>query len=153
MSQLELKLPPLVLCAVFAITIVALAHFVPATNIAFPGHQAVAIASLLFGVTVAVAGLVAFRTARTTVNPMAPGRATAVVASGIYRWSRNPMYLGMAAALFAVACWRSTLPGYCFVLAFCAYMTKFQIKPEERALQANFGKEFSDYMKKVRRWL
>ena len=153
MSQLELKLPPLVLCAVFAITIVALAHFVPAANIAFPGHQAVAIASLLFGVTVAVAGVVAFRTGRTTVNPMAPAKATAVVASGIYRWSRNPMYLGMAAALFAVACWRSTLPGYFIVLAFCAHMTKFQIKPEERALLANFGREFSDYLHKVRRWL
>lgn len=111
MSQLELKLPPLVLCAVFAVTIVALAHFVPAANIAFPGHQAVAIASLLFGITVVVAGAVAFRTARTTVNPMAPGRATAVVASGIYRWSRNPIYPGMAVTLFAVACWRSTLSG------------------------------------------
>jgi protein-S-isoprenylcysteine O-methyltransferase Ste14 len=153
MPKLELKVPPLVLCAVFVAAIVALAHFVPAANIAFVGHQAIAIAALLFGIAVAIAGVVAFRTARTTVNPMAPGKANAVVVFGIYRWSRNPMYLGMAVALFGVACWRSTLPGYLLVPAFCAYMNKFQIKPEERALLARFGQEFSDYMNKVRRWL
>jgi protein-S-isoprenylcysteine O-methyltransferase Ste14 len=152
-SLLELKVPPLLLWAVCAAAIVGLADFVPAANVPFPGQRIAAIAFIAVGVGLAVAGLLAFRMAKTTVNPLAPQRASAVVASGVYRYSRNPMYLGMALALLGVACWRASLPGYLLVPAFCAYMTRFQIEPEERALFARFGPEFSSYMGKVRRWL
>jgi protein-S-isoprenylcysteine O-methyltransferase Ste14 len=150
---LELRIPPLALWAVFAVAVVALAHFVPDGNLAFPGSRAVSVAALVAGVAVAVAGVIQFRRAKTTVNPLAPSRATTVVASGVYRFSRNPMYLGMAAALLGVAAWSSTLLGYILVPVFCAYMTRFQIKPEEQALLAAFGDEFERYMRQVRRWV
>jgi protein-S-isoprenylcysteine O-methyltransferase Ste14 len=153
MHQLELKIPPLALCAVFAVVILAFGYAVPIANAPFPGHRVAAITILLVGVAVAVAGVVQFRRARTTVNPMAPNRASSIVGSGVFALSRNPMYLGMALALLGLSAWRSTLLGYLLVPLFCLYMTKFQIKPEERALLARFGEEFAAYMARVRRWL
>jgi len=76
-----------------------------------------------------------------------------MVTTGVFALSRNPMYLGMALALLGLAAWRSTLPGYALVPLFGVCMNEFQIKPEERALLARFGKEFSAYMSKVRRWV
>jgi hypothetical protein len=70
---------------------------------------------VLAGLGVALAGVLAFRRARTTVNPMAPQRATAVVRTGLYRLSRNPMYLGLALALLGLAAWGSSLTGYALV--------------------------------------
>ena len=153
MSSLELKLPPLVVWAAFAAAIVGVSRFVPAANLPFPGQRALAIALVVAGIAAAIAGVVEFRRARTTVNPLAPERASAVVDRGIYRVSRNPMYLGMAAALAGIAAWRASLPGLLLVFGFCAYIGRFQIRPEERALQAVFGAAFADYMARVRRWL
>ena len=152
-QYLELKIPPLALCAAFAVAIAAFAHLAPAANLPVLGHRAIAIAAMLIGITVAAAGVIEFRRAKTTVNPLVPGNASSVVASGIYRISRNPMYLGMAVALFGVAAWSSTLIGYGLIPVFCIYMTQFQIKPEERALLASFGGCFSSYMARVRRWV
>ena len=153
MRQLELKIPPLALCAAFAVAIVAFGYFAPLANAPFPGHRVAAITLLLVGVAVAAAGVVQFRLAKTSVNPMVPSRASSIVASGVFGLSRNPMYLGMALALLGLSAWRSTLPGYALVPLFCLYMTEFQIKPEERVLLASFGEEFSAYMAKVRRWV
>jgi protein-S-isoprenylcysteine O-methyltransferase Ste14 len=84
---------------------------------------------------------------------MSPAKTSALVSSGIYRWSRNPMYLGMALLLLGVAAWGSTLAGYLLVFVFCWFLTRFQIIPEERALLAAFGQEFAQYMARVRRWI
>ena len=153
MRHLELKIPPLALCAAFAVAIAASAHLAPAANLPVRGHRAIAVAVMLIGIAVAAAGVIEFRRAKTTVNPLVPANASTVVASGIYRFSRNPMYLGMAVALFGVAAWYSTLIGYGLIPVFCTYMTQFQIKPEERALLATFGEGFASYMAKVRRWV
>jgi protein-S-isoprenylcysteine O-methyltransferase Ste14 len=153
MSFLELKVPPLVVWAVAAVASAAAARFFPGANLPFPGHRSVAIAVLLAGVAVAVAGVVSFRQAKTTVNPLSPEKATSVVTTGIYRLTRNPMYLGMASALVGVAAWDASLVGLLLVGVFCAYITRFQVQPEERALLASFGEEFATYMSRVRRWL
>lgn len=153
MHQLELKIPPLALCAVFSVAIVAFGYFAPFANIPFPGHRTVAIALLLVGIAIAAAGVVQFQLARTSVNPMFPSRASSIVACGVFSLSRNPMYLGMALALLGLSAWHATIPGCLLVPLFCLYMTEFQIKPEERVLLARFGDEFSAYMAKVRRWV
>ena len=153
MRQLELMIPPLALCAVFAAAIVALGYFAPFANAPFPAHRAVAIALLLIGFALAATGVIQFRISKTTVNPMVPSRASSIVTSGVFSISRNPMYVGMALSLLGVAAWRSSVPGYVLVPLFCLYMTEFQIKPEERILLARFGEEFSTYMSKVRRWV
>jgi protein-S-isoprenylcysteine O-methyltransferase Ste14 len=153
MRQLQLKVPPLAVCAIFIGAIAAAAHFIPWANVPFPGHRAVAMVALLLGVVVALAGVVQFRLSRTTVNPLTPGNASSIVTTGVYRLSRNPMYLGMAVALLGVAAWWSSLVGYVLVSLFCFYMSELQIKPEERALRERFGHEFLAYAKRVRRWL
>ncbi len=153
MRYLELKIPPLALCAIFAIAIPGLDNFVSSARVPFIGHRIAAMVLMLLGMALAIVGVVEFRRAKTTVNPLTPHRATSVVDSGIFRLTRNPMYLGMALMLLAVAVWSSTVLGYALVPVFCLYMTEFQIKPEERALLAIFGQEFSTYMAKVRRWI
>ena len=105
MSYLELKVPPLALCLVFAGAVINLGHFVPTANLPFPGHEMVAVAAVLMGVAVGVAAIVQFRLVQTTVNPLVPDRASTFVVAGVFRYSRNPMYLGMAIALFGVAAW------------------------------------------------
>jgi protein-S-isoprenylcysteine O-methyltransferase Ste14 len=153
MHRLELRIPPLALVAVFAAAMVAASVWMPLVRVPVPGHRVIALLLVVAGLGVALAGVVAFRRARTTVNPMAPQRSTTVVCTGIYRLSRNPMYLGMALALLGVAAWGSSLAGYVLVPAFCAYLTRFQIVPEERALLERFGPEFADYMGRARRWI
>jgi|APFre7841882724_1041349.scaffolds.fasta_scaffold05420_1 protein-S-isoprenylcysteine O-methyltransferase Ste14 len=153
MLPLELKIPPLALTLIFALAIVAFGYLAPSANAPFPGHRGVAVAFLLVGIAVAVAAVVQFRQAKTSVNPMLPDRASAIVATGVFRLSRNPMYVGMALVLLGLCAWWSTLPGFALVPLFCLYMTEFQIKPEEGALLSRFGPEFGTYMARVRRWL
>jgi protein-S-isoprenylcysteine O-methyltransferase Ste14 len=153
MTRLELRIPPLALAAVFAVAIPAAAVYVPLLRMSLPGHEYVAAVLVFAGVLVATAGVLQFRRARTTVNPLSPHKTSTVISSGLYRWSRNPMYLGMALALLGLAAWASALAGYLLVLAFCWYLTRFQIIPEEKALLAAFGPEFAQYLAKVRRWI
>lgn len=153
MHPLELRIPPLALLVAFAAAIVAASIWVPLGRVPVPGHWVMALLLVVAGLGVALAGVEAFRRARTTVNPLSPQRATTVVCTGIYRRSRNPMYLGMALALLGVATWGSSLAGYALVPAFCAYLTRFQIVPEERALLQHFGPEFASYRAQVRRWI
>jgi protein-S-isoprenylcysteine O-methyltransferase Ste14 len=105
------------------------------------------------GAIVALAGVAAFRRARTTVDPTTPEAASAIVASGIYRRSRNPMYLGF---MLMLAGWSAFLANPLAMLllpAFIVYMNRFQIVPEERALSAKFGAKYRDYMRQARRWI
>ncbi|WP_230598989.1 methyltransferase family protein [Xanthomonas albilineans] len=115
-----------------------------------PDAGSIGIVIVLAGVIFNVAPKRAFHRASTTVNPLQPQRATHLVQSGLYRWSRNPMYLGHALILLGLAlCLRNVLA----LLAVPAYVTYFQIRPEERALQAHFGDAYTHYCRHVRRWL
>jgi protein-S-isoprenylcysteine O-methyltransferase Ste14 len=151
--QLALRVPPLALVVAFAVAIALVTVYLPLVRIPLPGHKYASAALIFAGLLVALVGVIQFRRARTTVNPMSPSKASAVVSSGIYRWSRNPMYLGMALALLGLAAWGSTLAGYLLVPGFCWYLTRFQIIPEEEALLAIFRQEFAQYMARVRRWI
>jgi protein-S-isoprenylcysteine O-methyltransferase Ste14 len=84
---------------------------------------------------------------------MAPGAAGTVVSHGVYRFTRNPMYLGFLVALAGWAAHLSNAAAALLLPAFVFYMTQFQIKPEERALAAKFGPRFTQYMSRVRRWV
>ncbi len=105
------------------------------------------------GTGFSVAGILSFRKAKTTVNPLKPETATHLVTSGVYRATRNPMYLGLALVLLAWASYLGSAWTLLGVAAFVAYITRFQIVPEERAMLVLFGDEFTQYTKKVRRWI
>ena len=108
---------------------------------------------LLVGLGFDVLGLLAFQRARTTVNPLRPGKASALVATGVYRITRNPMYVGMALLLCAWAVVLGFLAALAGPLVFVLFITRFQIVPEERVLSAKFGENYTRFCQQVRRWL
>lgn len=116
-------------------------------------RMAAALALGSAGLGVGIAGVLAFRRARTTVNPWRPERASALVDTGIYRHTRNPMYLGLLLGLLGWAVYLGSLLALLLALAFVPWMNRFQIGPEERALERIFGDDFAAYRRRVRRWL
>jgi protein-S-isoprenylcysteine O-methyltransferase Ste14 len=120
-----------------------------------PATFRVCVASALAtcGIVVIVGAGVGFRRARTTVNPTAPGRTTHLVHTGIYRFSRNPMYLGMLLILLGWAVVLSNLLSIGLSAAFVLYMNRFQIPAEERMLSSLFRQDYDDYLRRVRRWI
>lgn len=153
MRWLELKIPPLIVWLVFAAAMLGAARIAPGLAFALPARLAFALALVALGLTVAAAGVVAFRSEDTTVNPLTPSASSSVVRGGVYRASRNPMYLGFLLVLAGWALHLSNAAAFLPLPAFVAYMTHYQIKPEERALLAKFGSEFAQYMARVRRWI
>ena len=130
-----------------------LAWVLPWPGAELPGRVLLASLVALSGVAAGVAGIIEFRRARTTVNPMTPGASSSLVERGIYRHTRNPMYLGMALVLLGWAIWLGGVAAVAALPVFTLYMTRFQIVPEERFLEAKFGQTFVAYRGRVRRWL
>jgi protein-S-isoprenylcysteine O-methyltransferase Ste14 len=153
MQALELKIPPVALVLLFAATMWLLSASASSMALAVPWRAPVALMLWSAGFAIALAGVFEFRRAKTTVNPLTPEAATAMVTSGIYRYSRNPMYVGLLLALIGWAVWLSHLLPFALLPLFVLYMNRFQIEPEERALSAKFGGLFRDYRRSVRRWL
>lgn len=129
------------------------ARLVPILNFEFSTRAELAVALALPGIACSVLGVASFRRARTTVNPLTPKATTALVVSGIYRVTRNPMYLGFLLLLLAEIVWLAN-PLACLVApAFVLYLNRFQIGPEEIALRSLFGAQFNAYATRVRRWI
>lgn len=150
MRWLELKLPPLLLVALAALGMA----WLPAAPAPTPSLQSMAaLLLMLAGFAVCVAGVLAFRRARTTVDPMHPEQASRLVIVGVYRHSRNPMYLGFVIALAGWGLWLGSPLTAGVVAGVALYLDRLQIVPEERALQARFGEAFTGYCRQVRRWL
>ncbi len=152
-KALELTIPPPLLALLIAGLMWCWAKMEPASLLS--QHVRLSLTLLLWGIGTGflLAGVVSFRRAQTTVNPLKPEASSALVCSGIYRLTRNPMYLGMACLLLAWACWLDNLWGLLGVLAFVLYITRFQIVPEERVLVELFGDAYRGYCARVRRWL
>ena len=112
-----------------------------------------AVSIALAGAGVAMAGALAFRRARTTVSPLKPQTTSSLVTSGVYRFTRNPMHVGLALVLLAWAVFVSSPWAFLGPMRFILYITRFQIVPEERALSGLFGAAYSAYRARVRRWL
>ena len=152
MAYLELKIPP-VLTLLISIGLVFLLRYLQ-LGPALPS-LALKLAPVLLcgGVLVALAGIWQFRRAQTTVDPTHPDKASHLVCAGIYQYTRNPMYVGMALVLSAGVLKSGLLFSVLLVPMFGWYMTRFQIKPEERVLEGIFAEEYAQYKQKVRRWL
>ena len=153
MPKLELRIPPLVVAFVFAIAMSVLSLLLPAASFPMPFRYPIALCIAIAGLAIAIAGVLAFRHHQTTVNPMTPSASSSVVTTGIYRYTRNPMYLGFLLVLLAFAVFLSNVMSALFIPAFVIYMNRFQITAEEGALLAKFGTPFAQYMSKTRRWI
>ena len=152
-SSLELKIPPVLITAIFAVLMWLVTLLLPVGKIAGLFRLTASSALLAAGAFFSVAGVVSFKRAGTTVNPITPGACACLVTSGIYQKTRNPMYVGFMFLLIAWGLFLSS--GFALVLSllYIPYMNLFQIQPEEKALHTLFGEEFMDYQNRVRRWL
>lgn len=153
MSVLDHKIPPPVVGLSCAALAWAIARATPGFEVAWSLQPVIVAFLVALGAGIDLWALLAFRSARTTVNPLAPGRSSVVVTAGIYRVSRNPMYLGMALLLLAWCVYLGNPLALLSVVLFCAYITRFQIIPEERLLLAKFGAPYASYLAQVRRWI
>jgi len=153
MNKLELKIPPPVVALLVAVAMWLARNATGALSFVLADRLAIAIALAVLGGAVAVAGIVSFRRAGTTSNPMRPEATSSLVATGIYRFTRNPMYLGSALVLFGWAVYLSNVAAFAGPLLFVLYIDRFQIVPEERMLATKFGTAFDDYRRRTRRWI
>ena len=153
MQWLEHKVPPPVVAAVVGLAMWGVAPHGP--TFALDPLARYGIAGVLFAIALAfdLSGLLAFRAKRTTINPLAPQRASALVTGGVYRVTRNPMYVGLCFILLAWTVYLSALLPIIGPIFFIAYVTRFQIVPEERVLRRLFGNAYLQYAQRVRRWL
>lgn len=153
MKALELKVPPPVVALVVAFAMWVVSRLTPIVEVGATVRSAVAIVIALAGISLAAAGITAFRRARTTLNPHKPDTASALVTGGIYRVTRNPMYLGLALVLVGWASFLGAPWALLGPVVFVACITRLQIVPEERVLQSAFGEAYAAYRARVRRWL
>ena len=153
MRTLELKIPPVVIGLLLGAVMYATARLAPFFGFALPANRIIATGLAVIGVVVALLGVLSFRRAGTTVNPLHPAAASQLVVSGVYRWTRNPMYLGMLLVLLGWGAFLGNGLAFISAAAFIPLMNRLQIGPEERILAATFGPAFTAYQSAVRRWL
>lgn len=153
MTFLENKIPPPAIALFFAIVIWSIAKLSAELTINHNFMLSLACCFFVLGIGFGIMGIVAFRRAHTTLNPMQPDTASSLVDAGVYKLSRNPMYVGIAMVLVAWCLLLGSLMSLLVLPGFILYITQYQIKPEERALIRRFGRPFADYQSKVRRWL
>lgn len=151
--SLKLKVPP----PVVALVIAALMWIASRAVQPITASTSVRVTlALVVGGTGLVLGIAAMRTfsqAGTTVNPMKPQATTVLVTHGVYRFSRNPMYVSLLLYLVGFALFLANWASPVGLVLFIIYMNRFQIAPEERVLEKRFGEEFDAYRRRVRRWL
>lgn len=152
LNTLETKIPPVFIALFFMLCMFGIAKITPtfANN---SWHLALAVGVFLIGFGVALSGAITFKLLKTTVNPTKPDTASQLVTQGIFQVSRNPMYLGMVLAIIAWCIYLQAPIALLGVVGFVLYMNRFQIEPEERAMQKLFGEEFTEYCDSVRRWI
>lgn len=153
MKSLELRIPPPLIALLCIALMWYIQGFYPLSWLNARWVMPVAILLALGGIAIASIGAAAFKRAHTTVNPLHPEQTSQLVTGGIYQYTRNPMYLGMALVLTGVALYLADLSAFLGVALFVRYIGRYQIGPEEVALLEKFGDEFATYQTQVRRWL
>jgi protein-S-isoprenylcysteine O-methyltransferase Ste14 len=146
-------LPPPLAVAICALAMWSLNRAADSARFAFAGQRAAALALLAIALALMSAAVIEFVRARTTINPMHPARAAHLITRGVFRFSRNPIYLADALLLAALALWLGNAWNFALVAAFVVYIDRFQIRPEERTLTQLFGAAYTEYCARVRRWL
>lgn len=153
MDSLRLKIPPPLVALGFALAMWILHRILPD----FYLHDFIRFVVVILCLGAAAAFLIpaldSFKRYDTTVSPLNPHGATRLVDTGIYRLSRNPMYVSILLTLLAFGLWLTNAFSIVLCLGFVVYMNRFQIEPEEEALEALFGEEYREYKARVRRWI
>lgn len=136
-----------------AIGMLVISMLAPSLEYKIPAKLITGVLLILVGAVVAVAGVLEFHLANTTVDPRDPKKSEVLVVTGIYKTSRNPMYLGFVVILLGWLVILANVASILLLPVFVFYLHRFQIKPEERFLSQKFGAEFDQYCSSVRRWI
>ena len=145
------KIPPPIITLICGLGIYFSRPLFPKYN--YISIDIIAASFLLLGIIILITAVLSFKRQSTTVSPLQPEKASYLVVSGIFKYSRNPMYLGMLLILISMTIKFNFVGGILIIFAFITFITKFQIIPEETALERLFGKEFTRYKKKTKRWI
>lgn len=151
--MLKLKIPPPVIGLATAAAMWLVHHFLPEWSMTNSFLKYMAMILVLIGLLIEILSVFRFFRAKTTINPLKPERSQKLVTTGLYRYSRNPMYLGMLTILLGFALWLGNPIALLMLTFFVWYISTFQIKPEEAVLLELFQDEYKAYQQRVRRWI
>ena len=145
------KIPPPIITFIFGLIIYFSRNIFPdINNIIF---HVLSLFFIILGPFILISAVRSFKAEQTTINPININNASSLVISGVFKYSRNPMYLGMVFILLALSFRFNLVGGILFTSIFIMYITKFQIIPEEAAMKSIFGEDFNKYKNKTRRWI
>ena len=145
------KIPPPIVTLAFGLMIYFSRNIFPdINNIIF---YVLSLFFIILGPFILISAVRSFKAEQTTINPININNASSLVISGVFKYSRNPMYLGMVFILLALSFRFNLVGGILFTSIFIMYITKFQIIPEEAAMKSIFGEDFNKYKNNTRRWI
>ncbi|MEM1176614.1 MAG: isoprenylcysteine carboxylmethyltransferase family protein [Pseudomonadota bacterium] len=150
---MKTRIPPPVILLIFGVAMWGVSRDATIYLFTLPQPLLISVLVATLGFAVATAGLRQFSRAQTTVNPHKVADASALVTDGIYRHTRNPMYVGLFLVLLAWTLWLGVIANVVLLMLFVVAINELQIKPEETALTALFGDEYRAYCSRVRRWV
>lgn len=151
--MLALKIPPPVYALGIGLIMWLLDQYFPVFELIHSPWNRIGVGIMALAATLDLWSLWLFVKQRTTVNPMKPKNTSDIVTSGLYRISRNPMYLGLLTILCGFAIWLGSATPFLALPVFYWLITNLQIKPEETILEATFGQQYLAYKSRVRRWV
>ena len=149
---MELKVPPPIYMLMYGFLMWVLSNVWPVASWSVGLIESAGLLLVGLGFIVELWCFVGFMKSKTTINPLSPDKASSLVTSGLYQYTRNPMYLGMLFVLTGWGLYLGSLSGFIFLPAFVWTMNRYQIIPEERILSGLFGDEYVDYKALVGRW-
>ena len=150
---MKLSIPPLVQFLIGGLLSWSFASLFDEATLSIPLGSGLGLLLIGIGTGILALSVLSFIRAKTTVNPVSPENASVLVTNGLYRYSRNPMYLAMAMVLIGYAFLVQNLAAFAGPILFMVGMTILQIKPEEQVLREKFGDEYEAYCNQTRRWL
>ena len=149
--QIKTKIPPPLVALTFGFLINYTKNIFPKVEI----KNEIIFGSFMIisGLIIILSAIILFKKYQTTITPLNPSNATKLITDGIYKFSRNPMYLGLLLVLLGISIIINLTGGFFLIPLFILYLNLFQIIPEENAMVDLFKDEFLDYKKNVRRWI
>ena len=147
------RIPPPVVVVISAAMMWWLARLLAVGEFETEIQSLLAVVFMSAGIGMMLIAAFSFYEAKTTINPLDPSKASHLITTGIFSFSRNPIYLADLLILIAWAIWLGNIFNIALLVVFVVYINRFQIAPEERALGTLFGDAYRDYCSRVRRWI
>lgn len=153
MASLKLKIPPVIVALLCGALMWLIDVWLVMNRLTFQVSGWLYALLLILGFWIIFLGVRTFKRQKTTTHPQHPEQAKVLVQSGIYRYSRNPMYLGLLVVLLSAVLYFGNWATLAVVPLYVWYMNRFQIIPEEEVMQQKFGNVYQEYKSSVRRWI